>query len=91
MGISNFFTAAEAKRIMALLDEERELRFVLLQPQDFAGKQPVARRSHRGVVQVARAKISPYPSRCELAYAELSLADVTAGVQVTDEQLQAAL
>ncbi len=86
VGVSNFFTAAEAKRITALLDEERELRFVVLQPQDFAGKQAVAPEAIEGYYK-SHAPDFAVPESVRLAYAELSLADVTAGVKVTDEQL----
>lgn len=87
VGISNFFTAAEAKRIMALLDEERELRFVVLQPQDFAGKQPV---TPEAIDEYYKSHAEDFAEResVRLAYAELSFADVTAGVKVTDEQLR---
>ncbi len=41
IGVSDFFTPAERKRVLALLDEERELRYLLLQPEGFAGTGPV--------------------------------------------------
>jgi peptidyl-prolyl cis-trans isomerase D len=88
VGISNFFTAAEGKRIMALLDEERELRFVLLQPQDFAGRQQVAAEAIEAYYK-SQAEDFAVPESVQLAYAELSLADVSAAVKVTEEQLQA--
>jgi peptidyl-prolyl cis-trans isomerase D len=88
IGTSNFLTPAEGKRLLALLDEERELRYVLLQPEDFEGKDPVDQaaieayyKSHADDFAVAEA--------VQLAYAELSLADVAAGVTVTEEQLKA--
>jgi peptidyl-prolyl cis-trans isomerase D len=86
VGISNFFTSAEGKRILSLLDEERELRFVMLQPQEFAGKDPVTAQA---IEAWYKAHTDDYavPESVHLAYAELALADVQADVKVTDEQL----
>ncbi len=88
VGVSDFFTPAESKRILALLDEERQVRFAMLKPEQFAGKDPVKPaeieawyKSHKDDYAV--------PESVQLAYAELSLADVQAGVKVTDEQLHA--
>ncbi len=88
IGISDFLTPAEGKRILALLDEQRELHFVLLQPQDFAGTAPVAPEAIEAWYK-AHAADYALPESVQLAYAELSLADVSAGVQVTDAQLHA--
>ncbi|HTQ37007.1 MAG TPA: SurA N-terminal domain-containing protein, partial [Steroidobacteraceae bacterium] len=88
VGISNFLTPAESKRIMGLLDEEREVRFVMLQPQDFAGKQAIAPEAIEAWYKAHPADFA-LPESAQLAYAELSLADVAAGVKITDEQLHA--
>ncbi len=88
VGISNFLTPAEARRILALLDEQREVRFLLLQPQDFAGSAPVAPAAIEAWYK-AHTEDYALPESVQLAYAELSLADVTASVQVTEEQLRA--
>jgi peptidyl-prolyl cis-trans isomerase D len=88
VGISSFFTPAEARRILALLDEEREVRFVLLQPQDFAGSAPIAPEAIEAWYKAHPEEFAVAES-VQLAYAELSLADVAAGIKVTDEQLRA--
>jgi peptidyl-prolyl cis-trans isomerase D len=87
MGVSDFFTDAELKRILTLLDEEREVRFVMLEPQDFAGPAPDA-----AAVQAyyeTHGDDFMRPESVHLAYAEMSLADVAGAVQVTEEQLRA--
>lgn len=85
---SDFLTPAEGKRVLALLDEERELRFALLQPDAFVGTQPV---DAAAIDAYYKAHASEYqvPELVRLAYAELSLADVAATVQVSEEQLRA--
>lgn len=88
VGISDFFTSAEGKRILALLDEERELRFVMLQPQEFAGKDPVAPAAIEAYYKSHKDDFA-VPESVRLAYAEMSLADVQTGLKVTDEQLHA--
>jgi len=88
VGISDFFTSAEGKRILSLLDEERELRFVMLQPQDFASKDPVTPAAIEAYYK-AHMEDFAVPESVRLAYAELSLADVQGDVKVTDEQLHA--
>ncbi len=42
VGMSDFFTTTELKRVLSLLDEEREVRYVMLEPLDFAGAAPDA-------------------------------------------------
>jgi peptidyl-prolyl cis-trans isomerase D len=88
VGVSNFFTAAEGKRILSLLDEERELRYVVLQPQDFEGREPVAQDAIESWYQAHTDQFT-VPEAVKLAYAELSVADVAAAVKVTDQQLRA--
>jgi peptidyl-prolyl cis-trans isomerase D len=88
IGISSFFTPAEAKRVLALLDEQREVRFALLQPQDFAGSAPVAPEAIEAWYK-AHPEDYSVPESVRLAYAELSLADVAASVQISEEQLKA--
>ena len=90
VGVSNFFTSAEGKRILALLDEERELRYVVLQPQDFEGKEPVADEAIEAYYQAHTDEFA-VPEAVQLAYAELSLADVAAEVKITDEAAACAL
>ncbi len=86
LGVSDFFTPAELKRLLALLDEERELRYVMLQPQDFAGAAPVENAEIEAWYK-EHGKDYMQPEFVQLAYADLSLADIAASVHVTDEQL----
>lgn len=86
MGVSEFFTPPELKRVMALLDEEREVRFVMLEPEDFASAAPDAAAIE--AYYKAHGDDFMRPESVQLAYAELSLADVAAAVQVTDDQLR---
>lgn len=88
IGISDFLTNAEARRILALLDEEREVRYLLLQPEDFAGSKAPEQAEIEAWYQ---ANIDEFavPEAVQLNHAELSLADVAAGLEVTEEQLLA--
>ncbi|MEO6079238.1 MAG: peptidyl-prolyl cis-trans isomerase [Steroidobacteraceae bacterium] len=85
VGVSDFFTPAELKRVLALLDEERELRYLLLQPEAFAGTAPVDAAAIDAWYK-AHTEEFMQPESVQLAYAELSLADVA--VQVSEEQLR---
>jgi peptidyl-prolyl cis-trans isomerase D len=87
MGVADFFTEPELKRLLTLLDEEREVRYVMLEPDGFAGAPPdaVAIEAYYN----AHGDDFMRPESVHLAYAELSLADVAAAVQVTEEQLRA--
>jgi peptidyl-prolyl cis-trans isomerase D len=86
VGVSDFFTTAELKRVLALLDEEREVRYVMLEPQDFAATVPDA----AAIEAYYKAHGDDFMRKesVQLAYAEMSLADVAAAVQVTDAQLR---
>lgn len=88
VGVSNFFTPAEGKRILALLDEEREVRFVVLKPQDYEGREAVSDEAIEQYYQTHADEFA-VPEAVQLAYAELSVADVAAEVSVTDEQIRA--
>ncbi len=88
VGISNFFTSSEGKRILALLDEERELRYVVLQPQDFESNEPVTPEAIETYYQQHNDEFS-VPESVKLAYAELSVADVASAVSITEDQLRA--
>lgn len=87
IGTTDFLTPADSRRLLALLDEERELRFALLQPEAWSGNatiEPAAieawYKSHQEDFTV--------PESVRLDYAELSLADVTATMVVSDAQLR---
>src|SRR5690606_22306396 len=41
IGVSDFLTPTESRRLLALLDEEREVRYLLLEPEKYAGNAPV--------------------------------------------------
>src|SRR5512139_1950078 len=72
---TDFLTPAEAKRLLALLDEEREVRFALLQPDAFAGNAPVDAAAIEAYYK-ANEKDFAVPEAVKLEYAELSLPDV---------------
>jgi peptidyl-prolyl cis-trans isomerase D len=86
IGVSDFFTPAEKKRVLALLDEERELRYLVLQPEAFAGTGPVDAAAIDAWYK-SHGDEYTQPESVHLAYAELSLADVAATIQVSDQQL----
>jgi peptidyl-prolyl cis-trans isomerase D len=86
VGISEFLTPAEVARLHALEDEQRELRFALLTPQQFAGSAPVDAaaidtwyKGHSDQYQTIES--------ARVAYGELTLASVSAGIKVSDAQL----
>jgi peptidyl-prolyl cis-trans isomerase D len=87
IGASDFLTPAETRRILGLLDEERELRYLLLQPESFAGTAPI---DAAAIEAYYKANAAQYTLResVRLAYAELSLADVAATVVVSEEQIR---
>ena len=87
VGVSEFLTSKELKRILTLLDEEREVRYAMLESEDFAGPAPDA----AAIEAWYKSHADDYmrTESVQLAYAELSLADVAAAVQVTDDMLRA--
>jgi peptidyl-prolyl cis-trans isomerase D len=86
ISISDFFTPAEKKRVLALLDEERELRYLVLQPEAFAGNAPVDAAAIDARYK-SHSEEYTQPESVHLAYAEMSLADVAATIQVSEQQL----
>lgn len=84
---TDFLTPAESKRLLALLDEEREVRFALLQPDAFAGNAPVDAAAIEAYYK-AHEKDFAVPESVKLDYAELSLPAVAAGITVSDAQLR---
>ena len=88
IGASDFLTPAEGKRILALLDEERELRFVLLQPESFASKAAPDAAAIQAWYEAHQDQFT-VPESVRLAYAELSLADIASGIEVDEAQVQA--
>jgi peptidyl-prolyl cis-trans isomerase D len=88
IGVSDFLTPAESRRILGLLDEEREVRYLLLDPERFAGNEPVAPEAIEAYYQSHREDFA-VPESVRLAYAELLLTDVAATVAVTEDELKA--
>ena len=84
---TDFLTTGEARRLLALQDEEREVRFAMLQPEAFAGTAPVDAAAIDAYYK-ANADKYTLPESVKLAYAELSLADVAATIQVSDDKLR---
>ena len=68
-------------------DEEREVRFALLQPEAFAGTAPVDAAAIEAYYKANAAQYT-LPESVKLAYAELSLADVANTIQVSDDKLR---
>ena len=87
IGNTDFLTPAESKRLLALLDEEREVRFALLQPDAFAGSAPVEPQAIEAWYQAHQAEYT-VPESVKLDYAELALTDVAVNLTVSDEQLK---
>jgi len=88
IGVSDFLTPAEGKRLLALLDEEREVRYLLLDPERYAGNEPVTAEAIQAYYDSHKDEFA-VPESVRLAYAELSLADIAGLVNVTDAELQA--
>src|SRR5690606_23309374 len=88
IGVSDFLTPTESRRLLALLDEEREVRYLLLEPEKYAGNAPVTPEAIEAWYQEHQDDFA-VPESVRLAYAELSLADVSSTVVVTEEELRA--
>ncbi|MEO6185424.1 MAG: SurA N-terminal domain-containing protein [Steroidobacteraceae bacterium] len=87
IGVSDFLTPGESKRLLALLDEERELRYVMLQPDAYLTSEPVDAAAIDAWYKAHAAEFT-LPESVKLAYAELALADVAATVAVTDDMVR---
>lgn len=87
IGASEFLTPVETRRILALMDEEREVRFLLLPPEQFAAGPAFDEAAIEAYYAANQARFTP-PEAVRLAYATLSLADVARGVVVTDDALR---
>jgi peptidyl-prolyl cis-trans isomerase D len=88
IGVSDFLTPTEARRLLALLDEEREVRYLLLDPEKFAGSTQVEPAAIEAWYEAHKEDFA-IPESVRLAYAELSLADISNTVVVTEEELRA--
>ena len=69
------------------MDEEREVRFALLQPEAFAGNAPVDAAAIEAYYKANAAQFA-VPESVKLDYAELSLPDVAANLTVSEAQLR---
>lgn len=89
VGTSGFLTKAERERLHALQDEQRELRFALLLPAQFAGN---AAPDAAAVEAYYKANANQFltTESVKLAWAELALEDVAATVMPSDAQLREA-
>jgi peptidyl-prolyl cis-trans isomerase D len=87
IGISNFLTPQEFERAVALEDEEREVRFAVFSAADFAPATIDA-----AAIQAfydANAARFMTPESVRLAFGDLRLDQVAAGVVVAEEDLRA--
>lgn len=87
IGASEFLTPVEARRLLGLQDEQREVRFLILPPEKFAAGPPIEPAAVEAWYAANPAQFTP-PEAVRLAYAELSLADVAQGVSVTEEAVR---
>lgn len=87
IGGTEFVTPGEAARLTALETEEREVRYALLTADKFATGPAFDAAAIEAAYKANEAQYME-PESAKLAYAELTLADVTAQVTVTDEQLR---
>jgi peptidyl-prolyl cis-trans isomerase D len=87
--ISNFLTPYELERMRALQEEEREVQFVTLSAEKFAGKEPIAEAD---IEKAYQENLSRYmnPEYVRLAYAELRVDQLAAQVTVTDDEVSEA-
>lgn len=86
IGSTDFLTPTDSRRLLALLDEEREVRFALLQPESFAAAAAIEPAAIEARYK-EHAEEFTIPESVRLEYAELTLADVATSVQVSDEVL----
>lgn len=85
--VSNFLTPTEIKRIQALEGEQREVRFISLDPEKFAAKAVTDDAAVKAYYEKNQAKYMTTES-VHLAYGELRLDQVASQVVVTDKDLQ---
>lgn len=87
IGATEFFTPAEAAYMLGLQDEQREVRYLLLQPEAFAAGPAIPEADIEAYYNANAAEFTP-PEAVKLAYGELALADVARTVVVSDEALR---
>jgi peptidyl-prolyl cis-trans isomerase D len=86
---SDFVTPAEAARGQALLDEEREVQYLILPAAGYKSDAPI---DQAAIEAYYRAHQADYrvPESVDLQYAQLTLAQVASTETVSDSDLQAA-
>jgi len=87
IGGTEFVTPSEAARVAALETEQREVRYALLTADKFSAGPAFDDAAIEAAYKANEAQYTQ-PESARLAYAELTLADVTAQVDVTEEQLR---
>jgi peptidyl-prolyl cis-trans isomerase D len=86
--VSDFMTPRELGRLRALVDEQREARYVLLAPDKFAGSAPIEEAKIQEYYKRNQASFMT-PEWVRLEYAELRLDQLAAQMQVADADLKA--
>ncbi|MBK7250129.1 MAG: SurA N-terminal domain-containing protein [Gammaproteobacteria bacterium] len=84
--VSSFLTPAEVARLLALEDEQRELRYALLPVGKFAGSEPIADTAIREYYDGHRSEFMT-PESVRLQYGELRLEQLASQVVVGDKEL----
>jgi peptidyl-prolyl cis-trans isomerase D len=87
IGSTEFLTASEAARLVALEAEQRELRYVMLTADKFASGPAFDAAAIEAAYKANEAQYMR-PESARLAYAELSLADVAEQMKPTEEQVR---
>jgi peptidyl-prolyl cis-trans isomerase D len=85
--VSNFLTPTEVKRIQSLEGEQREVRFLALQPEKFAAKAVTDDAAVEAYYKANQAKYMTTES-VHLAYGELRLDQLASQSVVTDQDVQ---
>ncbi|MEY2855544.1 MAG: hypothetical protein RL030_2676, partial [Pseudomonadota bacterium] len=87
IGASEFLTPVEMRRLLGMQDEQREVRFLVLPPEQFSAGPAIEPAAVEAFYAANPAQFTP-PEAVRLAYAELSLAEVAQGVSVTEDALR---
>jgi peptidyl-prolyl cis-trans isomerase D len=85
--ISDFLTPRELGRLRALVDEQREVRYVQLQPDKFAGGGAVEDAKVQAYYKENQARFMT-PEWVRLAYGELRLDQLAAQIQLADSDVR---
>lgn len=86
---STFYTPAEFRRYIELYNQRRELAFALFSPDTYRAGVVIDDAAIAAHYETNQASYQTVES-VDLEYLELALADVAAGIEVTDEDLRAA-